>query len=127
MGYNFDFGTINDKETGISMPFLQAKANQVTLRNLTSSTDKAGKFLYETSYYGINASFFDFNNGYACIQNIAYQNGKCLGAFGDYGKTNEDDCGTCVLIYNGSRLLYSSSVKDPGNPGDGIIPKEGGT
>jgi len=101
----------------------------IRLVNLTEATYPEGKKIAYTNYYGVNASFFrkeldESERVWACLNNIAYQDGKPVGALGS-GTYNKQFCGTGVIIYNGSsRVSFSSSVS---NPPVGLIPTAKGS
>lgn len=103
----------------------------IKLVNLTSNANKKGQKIKTAGYYGMNGGFFysggdGSGNEWNCLCNIAFQNGRAIGALGT-GNANREKNGTCAICYNGSTVYYSSSATGVRKPGDGLIPEGNGT
>ena len=111
---------------------LKTKAHNIKLVSFSkeSGIDQTVKNIRDTSYYGMNASFFEpYNvktdkNKHYFLYNIAYQDGKPLASTSLYGDAVQNQAGSSVITFNGTSLGYVSGVTDGSNAS---IPKASGT
>lgn len=104
---------------GLRYYVLKTKASNI---QLVSFQTKYGedKFIKDTPYYGMNASFFE--EATSTILNIAYQDGTYVGP-DTQGYTN-DGCGTGIVCWNGLRLRQYNDVQ---NGSSTLVPKTSGS
>lgn len=119
--------TYTHSTTGIKLYIIKADAADVELVSLVDQYNRNGKFLQDTRYYGMNASWFgyykDEDDGYtyAGIENIAYQDGVNLGAAGTGHYSNVGDC---MVYFKNNAINYAEGIT---LSSDSRIPKTSGT
>lgn len=112
MAIYYSCSPITDREGRELYYVLKTHACNIKLVNLYNQY-KEPKYIRNTGYYGMNASFFSVANGIT-LTNIAYQDGKCIGS----GTTTEDGykdgyvnkTGTGLIYWTGSQLKYADKV-----------------
>ena len=76
----------------------------------------------------MNASWYEeIKEGgdiYSCILNIAYQDGKPLGALSQYKYGQKNRVGDCLIYYKNGSVYYAEGVKDSS---DSRVPKTSGS
>lgn len=117
-----------DDNTGRDVYIVKTKASNIELVNLTSSSYPKGKTIKNSGYYGMNASWYEeIKEGsdiYSCILNIAYQDGKPLGALSQYKYGQKNRVGDCLIYYKNGSVYYAEGVKDSS---DSRVPKTSGS
>lgn len=100
-----------DDNTGRDVYIVKTKASNIELVNLTSSSYPKGKTIKNSGYYGMNASWYEeIKEGgdiYSCILNIAYQDGKPLGALSQYKYGQKNRVGDCLIYYKNGSVYYA--------------------
>ncbi|HBV67152.1 MAG TPA: hypothetical protein DEF04_02440 [Clostridiales bacterium] len=92
---------------GRDFKIIKTKASNIKLVNLGTPQK-----IRDTSYYGMNASFFNTTpvNGKYKILNIAYQDGVNVGSGVDSEDGRRNSVGTALIYWNGTSLLYADNV-----------------
>ncbi|GEM_PF-1194237 len=93
---------------GLIFNVLQTKASNIRLINLGTP-----KKIRDTSFYGMNASYFDTvtaPSGFNKILNIVYQDGVCIGFGIDSEDGEKNTVGKSVMTWDGSSLKYHDNV-----------------
>lgn len=93
-------------ETSNGLHIINVSGKNIKLINQSASG--SAKTLAATNYSGINGSFFDMD-GTNNLLTIAYQDGKCLGRSGVYGRQNR--VGGCVIAWNGSNVCWHENIE----------------
>lgn len=111
MAKNYTYTVFVDS-AGRDFSVLKTKASNIKLVNLFKQYG-APKYISDTSYYGMNASFFDVTGSTANkLLNIAYQDGECIGSDRDTDPNDgyRNACGYGLIYWTGTQLKYQEMV-----------------
>jgi len=89
---------------------LKTKASNIKLVSFfREAGTPSAKNIRDTSYYGINGSYFDTSN--FRIQNIAFQDGQPLYSINStLPDATKNECGNSVVFWDGQKLGYADGI-----------------
>lgn len=121
MATNYTYIDYTDSGTGRNFNIIKTLASNIKLVNLRNTTGEAQR-ICDTSYYGMNASFFNIANNK--LLNIAYQDGQRIGSGVDSNDGYTNAIGDAVICWTGSTLnLYNPVLTG----GSSLVPKTSGS